>query len=540
MPPRDDGARRRSFSNEDGSPSPVHQTGSVSRKRPRNKVSELGSMRDFPEPESELRSVCNGNDDKNLAGTIVPCSKRQRGDKRQRDTGSDLENTPSIHETGSPLKKRPRHLTSCPAPTWASAEQEIEPQSQQQPQPPKPDQIQSRLRGLLSFWLSPHNLSKDAHLIKALTEDSEGWTPVTIFLSFNQIRALSAQPDDIICALRSLRAPRIEFDGENSDICDANTTDASKSATTRFRLRGGTHQIGKDVARVLANVEHRTVFVTHVPPQMNHDLVENAFRIFGKVVFVSLPRLPNGTGKGFAFVEYATVYQAKRCIASISRALGSSSTVNQHPLPTLPTVRVFPHAEWKRRQNSRKQRNADRLSVEKVRRNDAAGEHTSVHCTTKLTTSATTDCIGETECEKKRGGKEDQWTQGLILHVRGLSKASGRANKEVGTNRMEPVSRRRLYEAFEEYGAISFIEYSPKRKDECFVRFLHPSGASRALAALTGMDPSAPHAPRASVLGTVVNVDLLAGQRERDYWHRVFAGRADKTARKARRNGTTK
>lgn len=498
-------------------------------------------MRGFPEAEFGQRSEGNGNEDRNRGSTIMPGSKRQRGDESQRDTGDDLDVTQSVHQTGSPLKKRPRYQPLCAGPTRpSSGEQETERQFRQVSHSER-DQIRSRLRVLFSFWLSPYNLSKDAHLIKALTEDSEGWTSVSIFFSFNQVRALSAQPCDIICALRSLRAPRIEFDCKDADICSAIENDGSKSVTTRFRLRGGNDQIGKDVARVLEDVEHRTVFVTHIPLEINRDLVENAFRKFGKVVFVSLPRLPNGIGKGFAFVEYATVYQAKRCIASISRALSSSSsTVNQHPLPTLPNVRVFPHAEWQRRQNSRKQRRADRVCVEKAGCDNGERERVSMHGIIRPTSGTRGDCIPKTGCEKKEGCEDGQWTQGLILHVRGLSKASSRSDKKVGTSPTEPVSRRSLYETFEEYGAISFIEYTPKRKDECFVRFLHPSGASRALAALTGMDPNAPKTPRASVLGTVVDVDLLAGQRERDYWHRVFAGRADKTARKARRNGTKK
>lgn len=537
--PRDD-EKHSNPPNSDDDHTSAYQTGSPSRKRPRNVAPQPSSTRKPLEPEPKLHYVPDNENyvtqpTKSDHAPTTPSCKRPRpcDGERHHDSSEGETVSPSVQRSSSPSKKGPRNPANLNSPAQRVSEKELEPQAEPVSQS-QPNGIQPRLRALLSFWLSPHNLSKDVHLIKSLTQDPDGWTPVSVFLSFNQIRALSAKQDDVICALRSLRALRIEFENEGINALADNSKNTAQSTTVRFRLRGGNQQLRKDVARVLADVEHRTVFVTHVPPQVDRDSVERGFGAFGKVVFVSLPRSENGVGRGFAFIEYATVHQAKRCIATISRALGSSR-VHRAAIPTLPTVRAFPHAEWRRRQNFRKQRSAHSTGAQK-QCSGPMREKKMVNNATENTATTGADHIMETEGVKGGGDERDRWTQGLVLHIRGLSKTAGGGHNAGSLNRTETISRRRLYEVFEEYGAVSFIEYSPKRKDECYVRFLHPSGASRALAALTGMDPGAPRAPRAPVLGTVVNAVLLAGLRERDYWNRVFAGRSEKAARKARRS----
>lgn len=476
------------------------------------------------------------------SSTPAPTLKRPRQPDHDQLQPRGTSASPSSGPHIAPPPAKRQRTASPPSP---SARRPPHPDTQMQPQPqpqpssqpqtaPPPDDVHTQLCDLLSFWLSPHNLSKDAHLVDALTRDPDGWTPVSVFLSFHKVRTLSAKHDDVVRALGSLRSPRIQLKNDPTAV----PTTTAATPPTRFRLRGGRQQLRKDVAAVLADVDHRTVFVTHVPPSADRAALESAFRAFGRVVFVSLPRLPSGAGRGFAFVEFATVREARQCVATVSRTLGSAPDARA-PLPTLPTVRAFPHAEWLRRQRSRKKRNADRARTDPRPSADPPPGNVPEDTPRSSHPPAPAGAHAEAGRAEEAPLGSERWTQGLVLHVRGLGKATGRGKGGgkggSGGNRPQAVSRRRLYEAFGEYGPISFIEYSPRRNDECFVRFLHTSAATRALAALSGMDPTAPNAPRAHVLGAPVHAQLLAGQRERDYWRRVFAGRNEKAARKLRR-----
>lgn len=388
-----------------------------------------------------------------------------------------------------------------------------------------------RLQSLLKFWLSPHNLSKDVHLIRALTDHPEGWTPVSVFMTFNKVRALPADESLVFRALQELRTPRIEFESIRPVENDGRGQCHSKTEHPRFRILGGNDRLRKYITSAMTNVNERTVFATHVPSDADREKIIAAFQKFGKVVYATLPRNSDSSPKGFAFVEFVSVDHARRCVAAVSRAHGASSHVRQPPFPSLPGIHVFPYAEWRRRHEIRRRRNRG-VDIN-FRKENGLGDSVVLDEQASPKQGEIAKPSGNEENGKHKG--DDCYLRGLVLHVEGLNNATSSTAIPSKTQGGGVVSRRRLYGAFEEYGPVSFIEYCPSRGDECYVRFLHGSAASRALTALSGMDPSAPNTPRARILGGLVHAEILTGQAERNYWDRVSAGRALKANRKAQR-----
>lgn len=63
------------------------------------------------------------------------------------------------------------------------------------------------------------------------------------------------------------------------------------------------------------NTEDCTVYVQNLPPDANHDWLSTIFSQYGNVAYVSIPHYKiNKKIKGFAFVEFDTPEEAKKCI----------------------------------------------------------------------------------------------------------------------------------------------------------------------------------------------------------------------------------
>ena len=63
------------------------------------------------------------------------------------------------------------------------------------------------------------------------------------------------------------------------------------------------------------NTDECTVYVQNLPPDADHETLSSVFSQYGQVVYVSIPRFKiNRKIKGFAFVEFDTVENAKKCL----------------------------------------------------------------------------------------------------------------------------------------------------------------------------------------------------------------------------------
>lgn len=388
------------------------------------------------------------------------------------------------------------------------------------------------LQSLLRFWLSGANLSKDRYLLTKLTnyDGGDGWAPVSLFVTFNKVQELKATETDVAAALSRLQDPKVEIE-------------APAGSSARFRLQGGASALSVRVTAALRDVDNRTIFLTSVPPVATREVIMKAFGRFGHIQYISIPRQSDSPNRGFAFVEFQSIGSASAAVDRWRREAYSSGQ--------LKAVRAWPHAEWKRRKEARKKRARDRSVKSKPDGPDDKNKDGHLHpsevtCTADRahlgsdstardndmvmkagegSTSHNDDAIGYREdsivqeqaepCPPASQPFLGDYEKGLVIHITGLSSAPRR------------LKRATLYEALEEHGPVSFVEFSSKQSNECFARYMHVSGAARAISFLEMGD----------FLGAHISVQHLSGEKEAEYWAKVNLARTRKAELKASQNG---
>ncbi|XP_046838555.1 la-related protein 7 [Vespa crabro] len=144
----------------------------------------------------------------------------------------------------------------------------------------------------MEFYFSDANLSKDRFLGNLIKEDS--YVDLSIFTRFNKIRELTTDINRIAKALQASTMLSISEDGLK--VC----------RITPIKQK--------------ENTEDCTVYVQNLPPGANHDWLSSIFSQYGNVAYVSIPHYKiNKKIKGFAFVEFDTPEEAKKCIKAFRK-----------------------------------------------------------------------------------------------------------------------------------------------------------------------------------------------------------------------------
>lgn len=139
--------------------------------------------------------------------------------------------------------------------------------------------LYSLIRQQMEFYFSDSNLAKDKFLTSLIFQSNEGYIDLAVFLNFNKIRALTTDTEDIRKALVSSEILKISEDSKHV----------------------------KRITRIqpLENVDDCTLYLENLPTHATHDWIREIFSPFGKINYVSLPRLKASKKiKGFAFVEF--------------------------------------------------------------------------------------------------------------------------------------------------------------------------------------------------------------------------------------------
>ncbi|KAK2579111.1 hypothetical protein KPH14_001282 [Odynerus spinipes] len=144
----------------------------------------------------------------------------------------------------------------------------------------------------MEFYFSDANLSKDRFLGNLIKEDP--YVDLSIFTRFNKIRELTMDVNRIAKALQASTILSLSEDGT--------------------KVRRITPIKQKE------NTEDCTVYVQNLPPDANHDWLSSTFSQYGNVTYVSIPHYKNNKKiKGFAFVEFDTPEEAKKCIKAFKK-----------------------------------------------------------------------------------------------------------------------------------------------------------------------------------------------------------------------------
>ncbi|KAF3423602.1 hypothetical protein E2986_03952 [Frieseomelitta varia] len=157
----------------------------------------------------------------------------------------------------------------------------------------------------MEFYFGDANLSKDRFLSNLIKEDP--YVDLNVFLRFNKIKELTTDINRIAKAVQVSTMLSLSEDG--------------------MKVRRVTPIIIKE------NTDECTVYVQNLPPDADHETLSSVFSQYGQVVYVSIPRFKiNRKIKGFAFVEFDTVENAKKCLKAFEKkgcVLPSYTTPNK-------------------------------------------------------------------------------------------------------------------------------------------------------------------------------------------------------------------
>jgi RNA binding motif/RNA recognition motif. (a.k.a. RRM, RBD, or RNP domain) len=345
----------------------------------------------------------------------------------------------------------------------------------------------------LAFWFSRANIRKSSFLGPCMRADASGggWVSVGQLLTFNTLVDLCASATDIINAAAT-RPDLLETD----------------RATDRVRLVGGLAALDAILDPALEHDEdERTLFLAPLPASVTRSQILAALHASTPVLFVSIPRVPEtGLGKGYAFVEFATVDAARACAASVCERKGA--LVRRWSRITVVTRTAWKAAKAEKvAERHRPQGGTSTQHVMKdVRRRREMQQQEQVESDTNVgvvseCTFARRKCVSSTPQVRSTALA---FEPGVVIRATGFS---------------VPTTRAFLRNFFENVGGpVAFVDYRPSTPGTVCVRFMQASSASAAVAA----------AKRPLV------VELLSVGEERVYWDEVKARSQEKRPRDGR------
>lgn len=147
-------------------------------------------------------------------------------------------------------------------------------------------QLYKNILSQMEFYFSASNLAKDRWLSQKL--ENENAVPLTEFLRFNKIRALTEDVNDLAKALKK------------SEII-AVTDDMKVKRTQPVKFK--------------ENEDDYIIYIEQVPTDADHEWLSNIFSRYGKIDYISIPKFKNSNKtKGFAFIEFANVESAEKAV----------------------------------------------------------------------------------------------------------------------------------------------------------------------------------------------------------------------------------
>ncbi|XP_017006136.2 la-related protein 7 [Drosophila takahashii] len=151
------------------------------------------------------------------------------------------------------------------------------------------------IRSQMEFYFGDANLSKDRFLRRYVEQDP--YVPLEIFLTFNKIKTLTQDAEQIAKAL------------SNSQLLELDET----KLKVRRRTKLPDHR----------DVNDKTLYVEALPANATHDWLKEVFSRYGPVAYVSLPHYP-GTRKikEFAFIEFEKSGSVEKAVKAFAQIQG--------------------------------------------------------------------------------------------------------------------------------------------------------------------------------------------------------------------------
>ncbi|EGG18030.1 hypothetical protein DFA_06697 [Cavenderia fasciculata] len=183
----------------------------------------------------------------------------------------------------------------------------------------------------LQFYLSDSNLYKDRFLSKLVENSNQGWISIDQLLSFNRMKELKVTNESIKQVFQNDLFKQQQ--GEQETGVTVNQQETMIKRNIPFQVN----------QQVLNEIDLKTIYIE---PILIEDTIENIkeiFKTFGEIVYTSIPRLPDRTPKGFAFIEFTSKESANNALVGIA-----DSHTSQDQTKPFYRFRAISKNEWTR------------------------------------------------------------------------------------------------------------------------------------------------------------------------------------------------
>jgi La domain/RNA binding motif/RNA recognition motif. (a.k.a. RRM, RBD, or RNP domain) len=423
------------------------------------------------------------------------------------------------------------------------------------------------VRKQMEFWFSPSNLKRDWFLRRQM--DEEGWLDPSIFLKFNRLKQLNVSLPEVIEACK----------GSSLLEVSAPPTDGSSFGDNLGQTRVRRSSDLPAVADELEAEAERSLVVEGLPDDVDMSEIRDIFSKYGVITYTWISRPTAKEPDSYAIVSYSGTAIAIDALSSFEAqrpaGIPDSMTVKSKVLydslasrgrnktAVLEFMGLAPDMQWREVWEditvlfSEAQlqvvyflyKNGDPkcyVTVPDQETADAVLEDMCEDQSASLTVCdskvAVRHLVDDEELiqywtlaaaqileRKKRKERfhrtqgpgdysqsatarnpESPHPEGVILRVQGLP---------------PKLQWQLLMSELKSYGDVVFLNYQ-KDSSECYVRFADPQTAAEVAGVLAGSD--------ANLVGTAVDVVVLEGDEEAEYWSRATEDRKRKRERSQR------
>ncbi|KNC53125.1 sjogren syndrome antigen B [Thecamonas trahens ATCC 50062] len=305
----------------------------------------------------------------------------------------------------------------------------------------------ARARKQIEFYFSDSNLPRDKYLLNLTAQNSDGFVPLEELAKFKRVQQMGLDNEALAAALGESDALVVSDDGKN----------VRRAQPLPAKL----------------DIDERSIYAKGFVRDGEVTTIESITELFaehGKVLSVRLRRTPQThLFKGSAFVEFATVDEAKAIIAKEIRAA-----------PELEPLAMEMKLDYLTRARAKKieRRNASKAAAAPPTEEAIAAE--------VAAEIAAFDVI-----------------PGCVVHVTELAS--------------EGISREDMLPIFRAYGDVQRVDFS-RGQTEGYIRFAAPVAAA-AVADLSTDDT------KRTLADKVFAVAVVDGEAETKYWHGVVEAR---------------
>ncbi|XP_022208701.2 la-related protein 7 [Drosophila obscura] len=182
--------------------------------------------------------------------------------------------------------------------------------------------LYNSIRSQMEFYFGDANLTKDRFLRRYVDQDP--YVPLEIFLTFNKMKPLAQDVQQIAKALN------------NSQLLELDESGLKVRRKTKLPDQ--------------RDVNDRTLYVEALPANASHDWLKEVFSRYGPVAYVSLPHYP-GTKKikEFAFIEFERSTSLEKAVKAFAQVQGVLS-LDTDPA-VLASVRSFQQQQQQQAKN---------------------------------------------------------------------------------------------------------------------------------------------------------------------------------------------